>query len=177
MREVATKAISHKLLVHVLCSSELEDDLVDILGQTEYVAAPLWIFYQFPQYIAIGASEVFTAVASLEFAYLAAPQSAHSLIMSLRFCSAGISAFIASIYVTVFDELQENFIFNNDQVNDPFRIEISCNIFDISSVKFQDVPICFIITSLFLRDYNSSLLSYFLCVRKNFNCLNFRKEN
>jgi dipeptide/tripeptide permease len=54
------------------------------------------IFYQFPQYIGIGLSEVFTSVASLEFAYLAAPQSAQSLIMSLRFCSAGLSSFFGS---------------------------------------------------------------------------------
>jgi dipeptide/tripeptide permease len=54
------------------------------------------VFYQFPQYVGIGLSEVFTSVASLEFAYLAAPQSAQSLIMSLRFCSAGLSSFFGS---------------------------------------------------------------------------------
>jgi len=54
------------------------------------------VFYQFPQYMGIGLSEVFTSVASLEFAYLAAPRSAQSLIMSLRFCSAGLSSFFGS---------------------------------------------------------------------------------
>ncbi len=59
------------------------------------------IFYQFPQYIGIGLSEVFASVASLEFAYLAAPPSAQSLIMSLRFCSAGLSSYFGAIYVGV----------------------------------------------------------------------------
>lgn len=147
--------MSHKPLVHFLFSFGSKDDRVDVVGQTEYIGAHMWILYQFPQYMAIGASEVFTAVASLEFAYLAAPQSAHSLIMSLRFCSAGIAAFIASIYVTVFAEAQQNFIVNNEQVNHLFCLEILDNdVAEFSSVKFQNIPICFIITSLCLRDYN-----------------------
>ena len=72
------------------------------LGDANYTAADLSIFYQFPQYVGIGLSEVFTSVASLEFAYLAAPQSAQSLIMSLRFCSAGLSSFFGSAIVVLF---------------------------------------------------------------------------
>lgn len=60
------------------------------------------IFYQFPQYFGIGLSEVLTSVASLEFAYLAAPRSAQSLIMSLRFCSAGLSSFFGTAIVALF---------------------------------------------------------------------------
>jgi len=74
------------------------------------------IFYQFPQYISIGLSEVFASVASLEFAYLAAPPSAQSLIMSLRFCSAGLSAFLGSLYVGIFVTVKESLNFDNLQV-------------------------------------------------------------
>lgn len=74
------------------------------------------IFYQFPQYLAIGLSEVFTSVASLEFAYLAAPQSAQSLIMSLRFCSAGLASFIGSAYVGIFVRIKENLTLDNTEV-------------------------------------------------------------
>ena len=66
------------------------------LGGKNYTAADMSVFYQFPQYVGIGLSEVFTSVASLEFAYLAAPRSAQSLIMSLRFCSAGLSSFFGT---------------------------------------------------------------------------------
>ncbi|CAF2495975.1 unnamed protein product [Rotaria sp. Silwood2] len=61
----------------------------------------LSIFTQLPQYICMGVSEVFGMVASFEFAYMAAPRSAQSLIMSLRFCSLGLSSFIGDAYVKV----------------------------------------------------------------------------
>jgi dipeptide/tripeptide permease len=74
------------------------------------------VFYQFPQYISMGLSEVFASVASLEFAYLAAPQSAQTLVMSLRFCSAGISSFLGSAYINIYDKIYENFTVTNDEV-------------------------------------------------------------
>jgi hypothetical protein len=55
-----------------------------------------------PQYIGIGLSEVFAMTASYEFAYFAAPRSAQSLFMSLRFCSLGISSLIGFGYTTIF---------------------------------------------------------------------------
>jgi len=74
----------------------LNFNVLYILADKQYLAANMSVFFQFPQYVGIGLSEVFTSVASLEFAYLAAPQSAQSLIMSLRFCSAGLSSFFGS---------------------------------------------------------------------------------
>jgi peptide/histidine transporter 3/4 len=71
----------------------------------------LSIFYQLPQYIVMGLSEVFGMVASFEFAYLAAPESAQSLIMSLRFCSLGLTSFIGEAYVKIFTESDEKFEF------------------------------------------------------------------
>ncbi|CAF1102360.1 unnamed protein product [Rotaria sp. Silwood1] len=85
------------------------------IGKTNYTAADMSIFYQFPQYIGIGFSEVFASVASLEFAYMAAPQSAQSLIMSLRFCSAGLSSFFGSAYVGLFVKVNENLTFDNSE--------------------------------------------------------------
>jgi peptide/histidine transporter 3/4 len=74
------------------------------------------IFYQIPQYITIGLSEVFASVTSLEFAYMAAPQSAQSLVMSLRFCSAGISSFLSSGYLGIYESINENFTMATNEV-------------------------------------------------------------
>jgi len=82
--------------IHFLISFDFKCNLFYTIGDKTYVAADMSVFYQFPQYMGIGLSEVFTSVASLEFAYLSAPRSAQSLIMSLRFCSAGLSSFFGS---------------------------------------------------------------------------------
>ncbi|CAF4108315.1 unnamed protein product [Rotaria sp. Silwood2] len=73
-------------------------DQVSIISKNN---SDLSIFTQLPQYICMGVSEVFGMVASFEFAYMAAPRSAQSLIMSLRFCSLGLSSFIGDAYVKV----------------------------------------------------------------------------
>jgi dipeptide/tripeptide permease len=74
------------------------------------------IFYQLLQYIGIGLSEVFASITSLEFAYLAAPQSAQSLVMSLRFCSTGLSSFLGSAYLGVYESINKNFTMAKNEV-------------------------------------------------------------
>lgn len=71
----------------------------NILGPNHY---NLTIFAQIPQNIGIGFSQLFAMVASYEFAYFAAPRSAQSLFMSLRFSAAGIASFIGTAYSNVF---------------------------------------------------------------------------
>ncbi len=60
----------------------------------------------------MGISEVFAMVASFEFAYFAAPRSAQSLIMSLRFCSLGLSSFIGDGYIKIFTSKNKEFEFD-----------------------------------------------------------------
>jgi hypothetical protein len=50
----------------------------------------------------MGISELFVMVASFEFAYFAAPRSAQTLFMSLRFCAIGVSSFIGTGYIAAF---------------------------------------------------------------------------
>lgn len=60
----------------------------------------------------MGLSEVFGMVASYEFAYLAAPRSAQSLIMSIRFCSLGLSSFLGEAYIDIFSVNRDMFDFS-----------------------------------------------------------------
>ncbi|CAF3803016.1 unnamed protein product [Adineta steineri] len=75
------------------------------------------------QSICMGVSEVFAMVASYEFAYFAAPQSAQSLFMSLRFASIGVSSFIGSGFMAWFP-------------TSSFNIDFSCRMGDIANWPF-----------------------------------------
>lgn len=92
---------------------------VALAGNTVYNTSDMSVFYQLPQYISMGVSEVFASVASLEFAYLTAPQSAQSFVMSLRFCSLGLSSFLGSGYINIYNRVYNNFSVTNSEVRDP----------------------------------------------------------
>lgn len=80
------------------------------------------IYAQLAQNMCMGLAEIFATVASLEFAYLAAPRSAQSLLMSLQFCSLGVSSFIGKIYLLMYSTTTANFDFSVSSRNDGMRM-------------------------------------------------------
>lgn len=83
---------------------QLNDQYICVISSTFLgdKSSNLTVFAQLPQVISMGMSEVFVMVASFEYAYAAAPRSARSLFMSLRFCFVGISSFINAACIKAF---------------------------------------------------------------------------
>ncbi|XP_078366305.1 solute carrier family 15 member 4-like isoform X2 [Oculina patagonica] len=64
-------------------------------------ASSLSIFWQVPQFILIGSSEVLTSITGLEFAYSQAPKCLQGLVMGAFLVTSGLGNYVANLLVVI----------------------------------------------------------------------------
>ncbi|XP_058959823.2 solute carrier family 15 member 4 [Pocillopora verrucosa] len=74
-----------------------------VLGD-EHNASCLSVFWQVPQFALIGASEVFTSIAGLEFAYSQAPRCLQGVVMGAFLVTSGLGNYVANLLVVIVKE-------------------------------------------------------------------------
>ncbi|RMX54607.1 hypothetical protein pdam_00014105, partial [Pocillopora damicornis] len=67
-------------------------------------ASCLSVFWQVPQFALIGASEVFTSIAGLEFAYSQAPRCLQGVVMGAFLVTSGLGNYVANLLVVIVKE-------------------------------------------------------------------------
>eukprot|EP00794_Sanderia_malayensis_P013920 gene13920-15372_t len=65
------------------------------------IATDMSIFYQIPQFVLIGVSEIFVLMTGLEFAYCKAPRKMQAIVTGLFFIANGIGSMLGSLIVEI----------------------------------------------------------------------------
>ncbi|WVZ67781.1 hypothetical protein U9M48_016818 [Paspalum notatum var. saurae] len=83
----------------VIASHGMYDSNTGADGDGKYL--PMSIFWQVPQYVVVGASEVFTFIGQMEFFYDQAPDAMRSLCSGLSMTSFALGNYVSTALVTV----------------------------------------------------------------------------
>ncbi|XP_072051177.1 LOW QUALITY PROTEIN: solute carrier family 15 member 4-like [Amphiura filiformis] len=71
------------------------------LAGEKFNASTLSVFAQIPQFTIIGASEVFTSITGLEFAYSQSPSYMQGVVMGLFLATTGLGSYVGSLLVAI----------------------------------------------------------------------------
>lgn len=78
------------------------------IGEKYYNASHVTILWQVPQFALTGASEVFTSITGLEFAYSQAPNSLKSVLMGINLMMTGLGSYVGSLLITIIKKATAN---------------------------------------------------------------------
>lgn len=71
------------------------------VGEDTFNASSITVFAQIPQFMFIGASEIFTSISGLEFAYSQAPEFMQGVCMGLFLATSGVGNYVAELILEI----------------------------------------------------------------------------
>lgn len=78
------------------------------VGDETFHASNISIFLQIPQFALVGASEAFTSISGLEFAYTQAPTSMQGMMMGVFLATSGLGNYLASAILKIVEDATED---------------------------------------------------------------------
>ncbi|XP_055877764.1 solute carrier family 15 member 4-like isoform X2 [Biomphalaria glabrata] len=92
--------------------------LVQNLGGQNFNASTMSVFVQIPQFALVGASEIFTSITTLEFAYNQAPVAMQGLLTGLFLAASGIGNWVSTAILAIVESATEGDPWWADEIND-----------------------------------------------------------
>lgn len=91
---------------------------VQTVGDEEFYAANISVFWQAPQFFLVGTGEAFTSIAGYEFAYTQAPKSLQSAIMGVFLATNGMGNYMSTAILAVITQVTTDDPWFPDDIND-----------------------------------------------------------
>ncbi|KAH9519725.1 hypothetical protein Btru_070734 [Bulinus truncatus] len=95
-----------------------DDPLIQDLGGQNFNSSTMSVFVQIPQFALIGASEIFTSITTLEFAYNQAPATMQGLLTGLFLAASGIGNWVSTAILAIVEKATEGDPWWADEIND-----------------------------------------------------------
>lgn len=126
------------------CKQEVLDETIN--------ASSVNVFWQIPQFMLVGASEVLTVITGLEFAYSQAPQSLQGLVMGAFLVTTALGNYVASVLVVIVRAASNNVWYPSEDPNKGYMeyfffllsglmlINFVVFLYVASSYKYKTVP-------------------------------------
>ncbi|XP_059167062.1 solute carrier family 15 member 4-like isoform X2 [Physella acuta] len=88
------------------------------LADQTFNSSSMSVFVQIPQFALIGASEIFTSVTTLEFAYNQAPVAMQGLLTGLFLAASGFGNWVSTAILAIVEEATKSDPWWGDEIND-----------------------------------------------------------
>lgn len=88
------------------------------VGDETFYSSNITVFLQIPQFALVGASEAFTSISGLEFAYTQSPQSMQGVMMGMFMATGGLGSYLASAILRIVESATANDPWFPNEIND-----------------------------------------------------------